>query len=269
MLALFFFITTSVFAASESLDAFEKTYPRDNTFCSHKNQRIEILIRGLNKYTEVKDRGYGEFIFIRRAGKKPKLLDLNSMRGDSFRFFLGTSPSCSKSHGYVLDQETIAVLLLKENKPFNDKLVIQHFDSRTMTPKQIIETNYPVERAFKIKDGFVFKTLPENFNPEIGKIKIEGEDYIYQEKSFPIWINYTLAGFETSLEKSYEKSPWIKVFKDLSDFSSLSGWNSTEKKFTKITVYEAVNHKSKKKCLLLLEAKQKLLGNELWRCQTI
>lgn len=259
----------SAFSATESMNAFEKTYPRDNTFCSHKNKRVELLIRGTNKFIESKDRGYGEFIFYRQTGKKVKLLELNSFRGDTYRFFLGTSPHCSKSHGYQIDPTTMAILLLKENKPFTDKLVIQNFDMATLTPKNVIETNYPVEKAFKIKDGFVFKTVPEMFRPEMGKIKINGEDYIYQERAFPLWINYTAAGFEISLDATFSKLPWKKSFKDLEDFTVTTGWNESEKKFTKTITYEAVNHKIKKKCLLIIEAKQKLVGSEFWRCQAI
>jgi hypothetical protein len=269
MVALLLLFTMSLFAATDSTDAFEKTYPRDNTFCSYKNQRIELLIRGSNKFIESKDRGYGEFIFVRRAGKKPKLLELNNLRGDTFRFFLGTSPHCSKSHGYQMDPTTMAVLFLKENKPFTDKLVIQLFDLITLTPKNNIETNYPVDRALKITDGFVFRTVPEMFNPDMGKVKINGEEYIYQEKSFPLWINYTTAGFETSLEKTFSKSPWPKTFKDIDDFIAMTGWNASEKKFSKTVVYQAVNHKIKKTCLLIIEAKQKLAGTETWRCQAI
>lgn len=269
MLPLLFLLTTSVFAASDSLNAFEKTYPRDNTFCSYKKERVELLIRGHNKFTESKDRGYGEFIFIRRAGKNPKLLELNSLRGDTFRFFLGTSPNCSKSHGYLIDTKTLAVLFLKENKPFLDKLVIQFFDPATMTPTKFLETQYPVERAFKINNGFVFKTIPETFSPDFGKVKINGEEFLFQEKSFPIWVNYTAAGFENSPEKTFEKSPWKKLFKDMDDFTATTGWNADEKKFTKTVVYEAVNYKIKKKCLLVIEAKQKLAGSESWRCQAI
>lgn len=269
MLSLLVLLTMSLHAATDSMDAFDKSYPRDNTFCSHKKERIELLIRGHNKFTESKDRGYGEFIFLRRAGKKPKLLELNSLRGDTYRFFLGTSPNCSKSHGYMIDAKTMAVLFQKENKPFNDKLVIQFFDSTTMTPTTFLETNYPVERAFKTQDGFVFKTIPETFSPDFGKVKIEGEDYLFQEKSFPVWVKYSAAGFENSLEKTFEKSPWKKLFKDPEDFIMTTGWNSTEKKFTKTIVYEAVNYKVKKKCLLVIEAKQKLAGTESWRCQAI
>jgi hypothetical protein len=269
MLSLILFFTISAFATSDSMNAFEKTYPRDNTFCSYKSNRIELLIRGSGKYTESKDRGYGEFIFIRKNPKNTKLLDLNSLRGDTYRFFLGTSPLCSKSHGYQIDSSTMAVLFLKENRPFKDKLVIQLFDINSLMPTNVIETNYPVERALKIKDGFVFKSIAENHNPDIGKVKIEGHDYIFQEKGFPLWINYTAQGFEISLEKTFTKSPWKKAFKDIDDFISLSGWNSAEKKFMNTIVYEAVNHKIKKKCLLVIGAKQKLVGTETWRCQAI
>lgn len=269
MIALLLFISMTAFSATESMDAFEKTYPRDNTFCSHKNQRVELLIRGSHKFTESKDNGYGEFIFYRRDNKKVKLLELNSIRGDTYRFFLGTSPHCSKSHGYQIDSSTMAILLLKENKPFTDKLVIQLFDMTTLTPKNVIETNYQAEKAFKIKDGFVFKSTPEMFNPDMGKVKINGEDFIYQERAFPLWINYTAAGFETSLDVTFAKSPWKKSFKDVDDFIAVTGWNAAEKKFTKMITYEAVNHKIKKKCLLIIEAKQKLAGSEFWRCQAI
>lgn len=268
MFTLLLLLATSVFAATESMDAFEKTYPRDNTFCSYKSNRIELLIRGHNKFTESRDRGYGEFIFTRKADR-PNLLDLNSLRGDTYRFFLGTSPHCSKSHGYLIDSKNLAVLFLKENKPFLDKLVIQFFDPATMTPTKFLETNYPVERAFKINDGFVFKTIPENYSPDFGKVKIENEEYLYQEKAFPLWVNYTMAGFENSPEKTFEKSPWKKLFKGQEDFNVATGWNPVDKKFTKTVIYEAVNYKIKKKCLLVLEAKQKVAGSESWRCQTI
>lgn len=268
MFTLLLLLTTSVFAATESMDAFEKTYPRDNTFCSYKNNRVEILIRGHNKFTERKDRGYGEFIFTRK-NEKPRLLDLNSLRGDTYKFFLGTSPHCSKSHGYLIDSKTLAVLFLKENKPFLDTLVIQFFDPTTMSPTKFLETQYPVERAFKINDGFVFKTIPETYNPDFGKVKIENEEYLFAEKAFPLWVNYTAAGFETSLDWTFGKSPWKKLFKDQEDFVTTTGWNASEKKFTKTVVYEAVNYKIKKKCLLVLEAKQKVAGSESWRCQTI
>ena len=54
MISILFFLTLSAFAASDSKDAFDKSFPRDNTFCSYKGSRVELLIRGENKFTEPK-----------------------------------------------------------------------------------------------------------------------------------------------------------------------------------------------------------------------
>lgn len=262
-------LSVSAFAASDSTNAFEKSYPRDNTFCSLNKKRIEFIIRGGNKFTEPKERGFGEFLFYKNAGKKPKLLQLNLNGSDTFSFFKGPSSICSKSHGYKLNDSTFALLLKRENRPFSGLLTIQLFDTTTLAPKELIETQYAVEKALPTADGFVFKTIPENHNREFGKVVIEGQDFIYREDEFPLWINYSLKGFELSSEVTFTKFPWKKSFRDQEDFQQLSGWNPTDKKFTKTIVYVAINHKLKKKCLLLIESKQKLAGNESWRCQAI
>ncbi len=45
------------FASTDTKDAFDKSFPRDNTFCSYNDKRVEILIRGENKFTEPKEKG--------------------------------------------------------------------------------------------------------------------------------------------------------------------------------------------------------------------
>lgn len=268
MTFILLFLSLSAFASSDSTDAFDKSYARDNTFCSYKNHRMEFLIRGGSKFTEPKERGYGELLFY-RTDKKAKLLEMNGFRSDTYRFFMGTSPLCSKSHGYQLADSTMAVLLLKENRPFKDKLVIQQVDLKTFTPGAFVETNYPTDKAFKTADGFTFRTVPENHNPEVGKVSLEGQEYIFQEKEFPYWINYSLKGFVVSPEMTFTKFPFKNYFKDIRDFQMLTGWNETEKKFSNSVMYIAVNHKIKKRCLLFIGKKQKLEGNEMWRCHTI
>ena len=269
MIALLLLLTINAFAASDSMDAYDKTYPRDNTFCSSKGKRVELMIRGSNKFIEPRERGYGEFLFYKRAGIKPKLLDLNSLRGDTYRLFNGTSPLCSKTHGYKISQDTVAILLLKENKPFQDKLVIQFMDLSTMTPKDVLETNYPTDKAIKTADGFSFRILTENYNPEMGKVKLESAEYIFQEKQFPQWMDYSAKGFVLNPETTFKRFPYKKLFKDKDDFMMFTSWNDGEKKFLRPVMYLAVNHKLRKNCLLFTEKKQKLVGNELWRCHAI
>lgn len=269
MISILFFLTLSAFAASDSKDAFDKSFPRDNTFCSYKGNRIELLIRGESKFTEPKERGYGELIFYRHPPKRPTIMKFSQFKADTFKLFSGVSPLCSKSHGYMIDPETMAILLLKENRPFKNKLVMQLFDIKTLKPTELIETSYLTDRASKTKTGFAFNTFRENHNPEIGKVLIEGNEYIFQEKEFPQWMEYSQRSFSLEPDLTFERLPWKKHFKDQVDFLAVTGWNQIEKKFAKNIVYLAVNHKMKKRCLLFIETKQKLAGNELWRCHRI
>jgi hypothetical protein len=269
MFSLLLFLSLSSWAASDSLNAFEKTHPRDNTFCTTSGGRIEFIIRGLSKYTEPKEKGFGEFLFYRNLNKTPKLLPFNQLREDTYSFFKGQGSLCSKTLGFEINPTTAAVLLLKENRPFLDKLAIQLFDSKSLAPKVFITTDYPVEKVIKSANGFVFKTSPENYNPEIGKVTIDGHSFIFQEKSFPHWINYSDKGFEVSETTTYKKFPWKKAFKDEAEFMSSAGWASGEKTFSHTVLYFAINHQQKKQCLLLLAKKQKLQGSELWRCYAL
>ena len=267
MITILLFTAFSLLAATNSKNAFERSYPRDNTFCSHKEQRVELLIRTSSKCLEQKEKGYGELIFYKLNNKLPRLLPLSDFKSDTFRLFLGTSPICSKSHGHRIDDHSAAILFLKENRPFKDMLFIQKFDLATMTPKESVATNFPVDRVEKSKDGFSFRTFTENYNLELGKVTIDGETFIYHEKEFPLWMNYSIRGFETMSELTFEKFPWKEYFKDIKDFYLGTGWDASNKTFSKQIIYEAVNHPLKKRCILLVENELKLEGKEDWKCQ--
>jgi hypothetical protein len=270
MFAFMLFLSGLALAGLDSQYTFEKSFGRDNTFCTYKGKKIELMIRGSNKYTEPKERGYGEYIFYRPAPeKKATLLPLNVSRSDTFRLFAGKSPVCSKSQGYQIDSGTLAILLQKENRPFADKLVIQLFDIPSFLPKNSIETDYPADKVIQVDGGFAFRTIPENHNRQIGKVMIDGEPFIYHQKDFSQWITYSRKGFIVSQNLTFENSPWKNVFKNRNDFYSATGWDSKEKKFTKMTIYVAISHKLKKQCLLFIEIKQKLAGTESWRCHPL
>lgn len=258
----------SAFASSESLNTFEKTYPRDNSFCYYKGKRVELIIRGHSKFTEPTERGLGEYFFY-RGNNKAELLSLNELRSDSYKFFLGTGTLCTKSHGHLIDANTMAVLFLKENRPFKEKLAIQFFDINTLTPKHYLETEYVTDKAVKKADGFAIRTWNESIDKDMGKVKIENEDYIYQEREFPKWVGYSTRGFEALPQDTYSKFPWKRFFSNEADFLNATGWSASEKKFNKSHLLVAVNHKVQKRCIYLTDVKQKLTGEEGWRCQTI
>jgi hypothetical protein len=268
----FFFIITfslSLLWAAKSKNAFEVSYPRDNTFCNYKGKRVQFLIRGESKYTESREKGYGEFIFYKIDEMSPKLMPLNDFRSDTFKLFPGQSKICSKSLGITINTNTFAVLFLKENKPFKDKLVIQLFDITSMTPKDFIETTYSVDKVRELTNGFSFRAFKDNHKLDAGKINIQGTEYIYHEKDFSQWVTYQNNKFEIDGKLSFENFPWKEYFKNIEDFYSTTGWIAEEKKFNNEIIFFAVNHKLKKGCLLVIQHKEKLTGSEAWRCQDL
>jgi hypothetical protein len=196
-------------------------------------------------------------------------MEINKGRTDTFRFLPGTSPLCSKGQGYYLNNSTILLLFLKENRPFKDKLVIQFIDAKTSRPKEFLETNYLTAKALKTPKGFAFSSFREIYNPDIGRITIEKGSFIYQEKDFPIWIHYSQKGFEVDPDLTYERFPFKKVFTKKEDFFQAAGWSTNEKKFTRQILFHATNHELKKSCILLLSEAHKPSEADPWKCQTI
>lgn len=268
MFVLVLALALEAFGASDSLNAFEKSYGRDNTFCTFKGKRVELLIRGGNKFTENKD-NYGELVFYRLKEDKPVQMKVSASQADTFRFFEGSNFICSKARGYMIDDSTIAVLLLKENKPFQDRLVVQLMDSATMKPKDFIETEYAVDRAIFRKNGFAIRASEENLNRDIGNVSIDGKPYVYNEKEFPKWYSYSVKGFESAPELTYDKFPWKSYFKDIQEFYQVTGYDKTSGKFANDKIFYAVNFGVRKKCLLFLDKKRPLTNSESWRCQAM
>lgn len=259
----------SLLWAAQSKNAFEISYPRDNTFCSYNGKRVQFLIRGESKYTESREKGYGEFIFYQPDKMIPKLMPLNDFKSDTFKFFPGQSKFCTKSLGHPINPKTFAILFLKENKPFRDKLVIQLFDMTSMTPLDFIPTPYSVDQMKELTNGLSFRSFKDNHKLDAGKITINGTDYVYHEKDFSQWVTYKNNKFETDGELSFNHFPWKEYFKNIEDFYYATGWVPEEKKFNNEILYLAINHNLKKGCFLVLKQKEKLTGAEAWRCQDI
>jgi hypothetical protein len=268
MLHLLFWVSLAL-ARTESFNSFEKTYARDNTYCVIRGDRLEVMIRGESKFTEPDEAGYGEFLFYRKEYETPKLLPLNQNRSDSFHFFKVKGTVCSKSHAVMIDKDTLALLLLKENKPFKDKLVIQHFDTKKFAPKKIIETDYPTSKVIVKKEGFSFKTHPEIHEASLGKVKIKDKEYVYHEKKFPQWIEYSKDGLNVSRDLTYRKLPWRSYFKDQKDFEALAGWNKKKKIYVNTSVFLAVSYGEKSKCVLFTPGSLVPTGKEAWVCQAM
>lgn len=245
----------------------EKTFARDNTFCNFKNKTVEISIRGEGRYTEKRESPYGQIV-LQKVKNNYTLLPVNKERFGRYKLLRGQSKICSKSVGVELNPQTSAILFLKENHPFKEKLTIQLYDTQLAEPKDVIETDYLTDKVELAPDGFHFRSLTERLERQIGKVTIAGNEYIFQDQDMSPWIGYSARGFETLASETYKKSPWKKFFQDETDFFMFTGWNPEEKKFNNPYVYTAINHKIKRECVLFSSGPHKKLnGSEFWRCK--
>lgn len=265
--ALLISMMVSAFAQASDNDELlvEKTFSRDNTFCKLNKKIIEINIRGEGRYTEMKENGFGQYVF-QIEGKKYTLLPFNKDRLGRYRFYRGDEGPCTKSLSYLINTQTLAVLFLRENLPFKEKLVIQLFDLSTAKPKEAIETNILTDRIEAFRGGFAFRTLKEKTDVMIGRVNIQGEDFIFQDADLSPWMSYSSIGLETLGSKTFDDSQWKKFFKSEAEFFEVTGWNPSEKKFSNTIVYSAVNHATKKECVFFSPTPLKVSGQETWRC---
>jgi hypothetical protein len=257
----------AIHSDTTSLDLFEKTWPRTNSFCNIKDKRVEILVRGGNNVTEVKEKGYGEFVFF-KINDKAELFDFSKSHTGLYRLYERTDGSlCTTSQGFMIDKHKFAILLAEESRPHGDKLLIQFFDLKSMKPLKTIETNLLVDKAFPRSGGFIFKAMEERNEMEMGSVAIGKDKYTYQDRVFPLWMKYSSTGMEIDSSKTFAKLPWRKYFKNEAEFLKASGWDRVKKKFMNKVVYYAVTRPQTRRCLALLPQKKKLDGSETWFCQ--
>lgn len=266
MYILLLLLTSQVFAQSIDVRSLrEKTFTRDNSFCRMGKERIEIQIRSDAHHTEPNEKSYGEYVFFYNK-QLPNLLPINVDKLSNYRFFPGRDTVCSKSLGYMLDKNKLAILFLKENRPFMDKLSLQIFDATSMTAGEVHDTEFKTDKTELIQGGFLFRTYADRQGLEMGSVKIQDIEYFFQDRDFPYWMKYTSSGFETDRSASFSHSPWKKYFKDEQDYLTATGWDESTKKFNNSVLYVAINHKHKKECVLLMPTRTKISGSETWRC---
>lgn len=262
MLALLF----SLAAAASDQDSFEKTYPRDNTFCMIGGKRVEIMIRGDQSHTEPKERMWGEHVFA-RVGTGPVYRLPVTERSGLYRLFQGNPSSCTKAIATMNDGKFM-IFFQKMNSPHKHQLVIQHLDPVTLKPATTVHTPYMADMARPAKSGYVVRThSPAREEIEMGKVVIGGKRFMYQDHEFPVWVALDKQGFTTDHQATFENFSYRSFFRTNEDFKLHAGWLEKEKSFTKTKLYVAINHESKSKCILLVGSKTNLTGEENWLCQ--
>lgn len=263
---IFISLMLSLVSFATDQDTFEKTYPRDNSFCLISGKRLEIMVRGFQAQTDPKERTWGEQVFTRTGQDRPKKIPVTSESG-LYHFFPGNPSSCTKTIGTMIDGKFV-VLFQRLNSPHKHHLIIQYIDPETLKALETVHTPYLSDKAVVTKGGIVFRTHPPaRQDLEMGKVTITGKKYLYQDHVFETWVLFTKDGFGPDSAATFENFTYKSFFKTEEDFKVQSGWQETSKVFSKTKLYVATNHESKSKCILLLDSKKVLTGDEGWVCQ--
>lgn len=197
-----------------SFNVFSQTYSHDNTFCRLGENSIELEIRSSEQYTHPDESEYGEFLIIKQDQKLQKVVPHKIGR---YRLLKGVDANCSKSLSLRLNEEQLAIFLLKNNKPFKDLLVILNYNFKTKE-FSTLETQYRVNEA-RINDGkLIFESASEDCEKRIGQVTIDNQKYNFIEKEFEPWYSFDGNQFKLDESTSYMEFEWRYLYPDTRTF---------------------------------------------------
>lgn len=235
----------------------DKTYVRDNSYCRIAPKRYELEIRSFDQYTSFDEAEYGEHAFV-IYNNNYKLLPLNEKMIGRYRFLKGKDKNCTKNLSLNIGKSGLIVFFLKDSRPFLDTLSMVHYDDVT---KQIDvkETTLPVENAW-VKNNvlhiYSYETLT---NPDMGKIKINGQEHIYNQKPFGAIWTFDGKTFRVDDTETFNHFPFKSIIKTKEEFKRIFKWDSGKGNFTVKSFIYAVHMQARKECL-------KAENSEEWVC---
>lgn len=247
-LLVFILLLASLFARAES-SLFEKTYPRDNTFCRAGQKSIEVKIKSHEQYAEYQDNVYGDKLFL-LTGDKVKDVDLDDEGIGRYRFLRGENSVCSKALSLSLGNGEVAIFLSKENRPHEDTLTILYYNFRT-NDYEVISTDHRVNNAYIVDGKLVFKLKADSCLQKTGHTLIDGKRFVYSQKDFEPWISFDGKHFAVDKNLTFGKFDGRDYYLNYDEFVLHKGKS-------KIVRY-AINSNLKTRCISFSE-------NDNWKC---
>jgi len=239
-----FALLLSLSALSED-SKLDSTFRRTNSFCKIDGEKFEFSIRGDQETIEPQDAQWGQWIFI--EGKE-------LVRFENFPFRVRAYPKsskyCTKTSLFKIDKNKYAHLYLKDNRPSQETLLIQVYNSKEKKSENFIDTNLEADDVQEYKDGFSFEASLNSHSSYLHKTSFEDRTYIIQSRAFKQQMYYSKDGLVVDEELSFERSPWKIGFNNLKEFLERTSWDETERKFQKTWAYLAISHSGKKRCML-------------------
>lgn len=106
----------------------EKTYIKNRTECHFNGDKIFVDIRSKNLITDKADNEYGEVIEVRQ-GKNIYALKMTDKITSRYRFAKTQEAPCFKPLTDKVNERTLGVFIMKDNRPFADKLMMLYYNA--------------------------------------------------------------------------------------------------------------------------------------------
>ena len=244
--------------AQDSTSLYESSYSRNNSYCKWKDHKIEIKLKGPEKYIEYHDREYGQFVFLLRTDSKTPPIHVKDFFPSRYRFLSGNGGHCSKSLSIVRNNK-LFFFLLKDNRPLRDELVFLIFNpemnqvSAQMTKERVVD-------ASVVNNQLRFASSQATGNESTGTVKIGQKEFTYKEEALSLWKLFDGADTRIDERMTYEKSTNLKKNFRYDDFLKKFKWDKSARTFRITTYYAATSFKTKEMCI-------SVGSRQDWSCQ--
>lgn len=219
LVLVLFMLAVSWFARAE------KAYMKDRSTCQLNGESFVVEIRSPKRITVSDDDPYGERVQVLHKERILKV-DLRNQGMGRYRFLTAHNEICPKPGVLTLPSGELAILLLKDNRPFPDTLVVLYLNLKTQST-DLMTTKVPTDGGL-IRDGRAFLRLAaEDRIGKVGNVMIGSEKFHFVEKTLEPWMSFDGKNFRLDRDITYEnfeRKDLLKkdLLKDLDEFQKIT-----------------------------------------------
>lgn len=203
----------------------EKTYVKDSAECLVDGEKFFLTVRSKNLITTSDDDRHGEILELKHR-KKIHKIDSSELLYARYRFLWSENNYCSNTLTLKFAPDKLVLLLLRDNRPFADTLMLLYVNTKTWKT-YLIPTKITTSVAYISGDKAYLKLTSGVLPQKYEKVLIKGSEYIASERTLDTWLQFDGKDFSLDRDETYKNFE----YKDLlskKDLEYLSAFRETK-----------------------------------------
>lgn len=242
-IVLLFMMLLSFFAKAE------KTYRHDHDVCKVKGEMIDLDLHAFEQYSDSEDDEYGELVFLKHNQSTIRI-DLRQNGMGRFRMMKLYNDYCPKVLTIAMPKDEMAFFFLKDNRPFQDQVVIIYYNITTRAHEVI--TSEIAGKNYFLKDNRLYlKASKDDTDTRTGSVVIHKEKYSFIDRKLDPWVSFDGRHVKLETDLTWERFEYNGYIRK-AELKSLPNLYRTRYKV-------AFNPFTKKKCLSVNDGDWKCL----------